>query len=330
MAAQAGFLDGPRVLANMAVDRWFPSRFAMLSDRFVSQNGIVLMGLAALAVILVTNGAVALLVVLYSINVFITFSLSQFGMMRHWWKERGVAPHWKKKLSVNTVGFLCTGFILVMLTATKFKEGGWATVLVTMLFVAGAFLTRKHYQKIARELARLDELVPAVESDTQLQAEREVRECDSKAKTAVLFVNGFNGLGIHTFLTVVRMFPGMFRNFVFVQVGVVDAGNFKGSGEIENLRKHIGSEAKRYANYARAQGFYAETATDLGPDVVETANELSKGIVERFTDAVFFGGQLVFEKESRAMRLLHNFTVFTLQRRFFRMGLPFVVLPIRV
>jgi hypothetical protein len=203
-------------------------------------------------------------------------------------------------------------------------------VLVTMLFVAGAFLTRKHYQKIARELARLDELVPAVESDTQLQVEREVRECDSKAKTAVLFVNGFNGLGIHTFLTVVRMFPGMFRNFIFVRVGVVDAGNFKGSGEIENLRKHIGSEAKRYANYARAQGFYAETATDVGPDVVETANELGNGIVERFSDAVFFGGQLVFKKESRTTRLLHNFTVFTLQRRFFRMGLPFVVLPIRV
>ena len=76
IAAQAGFLDGPRVLANMALDRWFPARFATLSDRFVTQNGILLMGGAALLAMLATRGAVGLLVVLYSINVFITFSLS--------------------------------------------------------------------------------------------------------------------------------------------------------------------------------------------------------------------------------------------------------------
>jgi len=80
IAAQAGFLDGPRVLANMALDRWFPTRFATLSDRFVAQNGVLLMGGAALVVVLATRGAVGLLVVLYSINVFITFSLSQLAI----------------------------------------------------------------------------------------------------------------------------------------------------------------------------------------------------------------------------------------------------------
>jgi len=91
IAAQAGFLDGPRVLANMALDRWFPARFASFSDRFVAQNGILLMGGAALLVLLVTRGSVGLLVVLYSINVFITFSLSQLGMVRHWWSQRATS-----------------------------------------------------------------------------------------------------------------------------------------------------------------------------------------------------------------------------------------------
>src|SRR5262249_14544499 len=83
IAAQTGSLDGPRVLATMALDRWFPSRFAALSDRFVSQNGVLLMGASALAVLAATGGSVDLLVVLYSINVFLTFSLSQLGMCVH-------------------------------------------------------------------------------------------------------------------------------------------------------------------------------------------------------------------------------------------------------
>jgi amino acid transporter len=333
IAAQAGFLDGPRVLGNMALDRWFPSRFAMLSDRFVAQNGILLMGGAALLVLLLTRGSVGLLVVLYSINVFITFTLSQIGMVRHWWTERGVAPHWKKKLAVNTVGFFLTAFILVMLSATKFSEGGWITLLVTSVFVATAFLTRRHYRNTSRELARLDELIPAVSTDSTAPVgspKVNLAVCDPTARTAAVFVNGFNGLGVHTVLSITRMFPGVFKNFVFVQIGLVDAGNFKGAGELENLRRHISTDVARYADYIRGQNFYSETVTEVGNDVVETANEVAAEIMKRFPHAVFFGGQLVFAKESRLTRLLHNFTVFTLQRKFFRQGVPFVVVPIRV
>ena len=93
IAAQTGFLDGPRVMASMAVDRWFPTRFASLSDRFVAQNGIILMGFAALILIWVSKGSVSWLVVLYSINVFVTFSLSQLGMVIHWSKEHSACHH---------------------------------------------------------------------------------------------------------------------------------------------------------------------------------------------------------------------------------------------
>jgi amino acid transporter len=328
IAAQAGFLDGPRVLANMALDRWFPSRFATLSDRLVTQNGILLMGAAAAIVLLATRGSVNLLVVLYSINVFITFTLSQLGMVRHWWSHRSSAPHWKKKLSVNAVGFLLTAFILTMLTATKFSEGGWITLVVTAVFAGLAYLTHRHYRKTTRELKRLDELLPAI----AVEPPRPVQEieCDRNAGTAVLFVNGFNGLGIHTILSVIRLFPSMFRNFVFVQIGVVDAGNFKGLKEIGNLETHIQSEAERYVGYMKSQSFHAETVTALGHDVVETADDLATKIVERFPKAMFFGGQLVFARDTRITRLLHNFTVFALQRRFFQKSIPFVVIPVRV
>ena len=97
VAAQAGFIDGPRVLANMAVDSWVPRRFAALSDRLTTHNGIVLMGATSLAALLYAKGDVGTLVVMYSINVFLTFSLSMFGMLRHTWKTRREAQHWHRK-----------------------------------------------------------------------------------------------------------------------------------------------------------------------------------------------------------------------------------------
>jgi K+ transporter len=286
------------------------------------------MGLSAAVVLVLTRGAVAILVVLYSINVFITFSVSQLGMVRHWWTERLHARHWKKKLAINGIGFFLTSFILVMLTFTKLTEGGWVTLVITAVFAALAFLTRRHYQKTTRELARLDELASAVALEpAQIQSPS---ECDVNARTAVLFVNGFNGLGIHTILSVCKLFPAVFRNFVFVQIGVVDAGNFKGAADIDRLRSHIGSEAERYVTYMRKQGYYAETMTEIGHDIIDTADDLASRALERFPKATFFGGQLVFTRETRLTRLLHNFTVFTLQRRFFRKSIPFVVIPIRV
>ncbi|MGA2181366.1 MAG: APC family permease, partial [Verrucomicrobiota bacterium] len=95
VAAQTGFLDGPRVLANMAADRWMPTRFATLSDRLVTHNGILLMGGFSLVLMVSSRGSVDFLVVLYSINVFITFTLSQLGMVRHWWQERRNVAAWR-------------------------------------------------------------------------------------------------------------------------------------------------------------------------------------------------------------------------------------------
>jgi amino acid transporter len=329
IAAQAGFLDGPRVLANMALDRWFPARFATLSDRFVAQNGVLLMGGAALVVMLATRGAVGLLVVLYSINVFITFSLSQLGMVRHWRRHRKTELRWQRKLLTNGVGLCLTTFILISLCVEKFWAGGWMTLLLTGAFVAAAFLVRAHYRKAAQQLARLNELVPVIERETASPTPT-VSLGDPSAKTAVLLVNGFNGLGIHTLLSVLKMFPGVFRSFVFIQAGVVDAGNFKGSHEIENLRHHVAREAERYAALMRRKGFHAETDTAIGLDAVEEVTKLAIKAAKKFPQAVFFGGQLVFIKESGLGRLLHNFTVFALQRELFRHGIPFLIVPIRV
>ena len=335
IAAQAGFLDGPRVLSNMALDHWFPTRFATLSDRFVTHNGVVLMGGFAVILMLASRGSVDFLVVLYSINVFITFTLSQVGMVRHWWQERDSEPKWKSKLMINGVGALLTGFILVTLSILKFFEGGWITLVVTGLVVIAAVLIKRHYTQTGQDLKRLNDLVSVLDvhkpDSGAVQAEAKVSPLlDPKAKTAVLLVNGFNGLGLHTLFGVLRMFPGVFKNFVFVQIGVVDAGNFKGAAEVENLERHIQAGNQRYVDYMQARGLGAQSITALGIDVVQKATELAPKILEQFPNAIFFGGQLVFRKETLFTRLLHNYAVFSLQRRFYQHGLPLLILPIRV
>ena len=336
VAAQTGFLDGPRVLSNMALDRWFPTKFAMLSDRLVAQKGILLMGGAALVTMSLTNGSVKYLVVLYSINVFITFFLSQFGMVRHWWQVRGKEAHWEKKLFINGLGMTLTFFILVSVTVIKFHEGGWITMLLTGTLVGIALLTQRHYRNTFRILHRLDELVNVAEascptlSDAKGTDKETTVKYDPQGKTAILLVNGFNGLGLHTLFSIIRLFGGTFKNFVFIQVGVVDAGNFKGTEEVSHMKENVRKELDRYVHYMRCHGYYAAGYSSFGNDVVEEIARLTPEILQRFPNAILFGGQLVFPRTTFLSGMFHNYTIFAVQRRFYNEGIPVVILPIRV
>jgi amino acid transporter len=334
IAAQTGFLDGPRVLSNMALDRWFPSRFANLSDRLVTKNGIILMGLAAITMMLISKGSIAFLAVLYSINVFITFSLSQLGMVRHWWSKRNEEKHWEKKLAINALGLVLTTFILISVVIIKFGEGGWLTIVITGSMILLSLRIKKHYEKTMDLLKRLDVLIDSVTASIYNidDAEKGIAPLapDYKAKTAVIMVNGFNGLGIHTLLSVFRMFSGVFKNFVFIQVGSVDAGSFKGAEEVENLKTHIAEEANKYVDFLKSAGYYAEAYTSIGIDLVEEISNNAELVLKKYEQVMFFGGQLVFPEETYMTQWLHNYIVFAIQRRFYKQGYPFVILPIRV
>src|SRR5665647_1434328 len=133
---------------------------------------------------------------------------------------------------------------------------------------------------------------------------------DVYKRQAVFLVNGFNGLGLHTLLAVVRMFPKVYDNFIFLQVGVLDAGNFKGAAEVENLREHAQHEVNRYVAYMGKRGFHTEAHFALGTDIVDEAAKLCDQIADRFPQAQFFAGQLVFKDENIITGWLHNHTVF--------------------
>ncbi len=329
VAAQAGFLDGPRVLSNMAVDRWVPSRFAHLSDRLVTQNGILLMAVASFAVLAVARGNVGFLVVLYSINVFITFTLSQLGMVVHWLKERKADRAWFRPLLVSGLGCGLSAFILCFVVMEKFTEGGWLTLVVTLGFAGFAILVKRHYKGAHMLFGRLEGLVKAAQTQDATTAPVAI-PMDPKARTAVLLVNGWNGLGLHSLFSILRLYGDFDENFVILHVGLLDAGTFKGVDEVEALRVHARTETDKYVQYLRTNGRRAEGRWSVHADVVDALEELARETARDYPKSVFFGGQLVFRKEGLWTCLLHNNVVFAIQRRLYLRGLPFMVLPVRV
>ncbi len=336
VAAQTGFLGGPQILSNMALDRWFPTRFATFSDRLVTQNGVLLVGIAAGVMMLVTGGSVHALVVMYSINVFITFTLSQLGMVKHWTQVRKQFKGWKKKIAVNGIGLVLTTFILISVVIIKFTEGGWITLLLTGSLAMLVMSFKRHYNNTSKLLRRLDDIVLTAVDDNSIKPIKNedlpenLRTPDRRAKTAVFLVNGFSGLGLHTLFTVMRAFDGVFKNFVFVQAGVIDAGNFKGAEEVDALKEHIAEDAEKYVNFMKHSGLYAESVCGVGTDVVNVVGEIAPSIVKKFPNAIFFGGQVVFPKESILSKWLHNYTVFAVQRKLYFEGIPVVILPVKV
>ncbi len=143
VAAQAGFIGGPKCLANMAHDSWVPHWFGSLSERLSSHNGILLIGLSSIAALIVTNGNVSKLLIMYSINVFVTFSLSMFGMCLYYYPMKGKLPNWKMRMTLFTFGAVLCSSILVVTVIFKFLEGGYITVLVTgALTLLGAAYSR--------------------------------------------------------------------------------------------------------------------------------------------------------------------------------------------
>jgi hypothetical protein len=328
VAAQAGFLDGPRVLANMAIDSWMPHRFSQLSDRLVTKNGIYLMGLAAIAALIYTRGDITTLVVMYSINVFITFSLTELGMSRHWIKDRAKEPRWRSQLAIHGTGLVMCVSILAVIIFEKFAQGGWITVVVTSIVIAFAFWVHAHYAEVKRGLKRLDDIlttVPLPESGADHQS-----PLDSKLPTAVISVASFSGFGLHQILSIHKSFPGYFRQFMFVSAAVVDSGNFKGAEEIEHLERTTAGQLRSYVKWTQANGFAADFRMAVGTEAVATIDELCREVADEFPRAIFFTGRLIFREEKWYHRLLHNETPHAIQRRLQFQGIQAMVLPIRV
>jgi amino acid transporter len=327
VAAQTGFIGGPRVMSNMALDSWLPHRFNSLSERLVLRDGVLIIGVAALATVLYAHGDITTLVTMYSINVFITFSLTQLGMLRFWVRERHRQPNWKRALLVHIVGlFLCVG-ILSLLVYEKFFQGAWLTLVVTSVLIVVCFAIRRYYRVVRKmfiQLAQQLEEIPA-----EPNAAKAKTTLNPEEPVAALLVSGYGGLGLHSILAIQRLFPHYYKQMLFIAVAVLDSGHFKGVHEVDQLKAQAEKDLKKYVAMANRLGLDATFMTEAGTDPVEEAELLCAKAAKKHPHITFFAGQLIFQKEAWYQRILHNDTAFAIQRRLQWRGLPMLILPIR-
>ena len=328
VAAQAGFLDGPRVLANMAVDSWVPHRFASLSERLTTQNGILLMGAASLAALLYTRGLVSHLIVMYSINVFLTFSLSMFAMLKLWVSRRGTDPRWWRRAGLFGAGFALCATILAITVVEKFAEGGWVTMVVTAIVITLCFVVRRHYHQARATMDQLYRELGELPVDEASVARPPA--LDPRAPTAAILVSSYGGVGIHTVLNVLRAFPGFYKNVVFLSVGVVDSGEFKGEHAVEELRRRTDETLAQYVRLANGLGLAAAGRQSIGTEVVEEAERLCLQVAREFPRTTFFAGKMIFQRERWWQGVLHNETALAIQKRLQWAGRTMVTMPLRV
>lgn len=325
VAANTGYLGGPAVLANMAADSWVPHQYRYLSSRLVTQRGIVLMGAAAVGILVVTMGSVALLVVLYSINVFLTFSLSLLGLCIYWWQVRRTDRRWILRIALSGLGLAVTSGILAVTTVEKFTEGGFLTLLITGVVIGFCILNRAHYQKIRRKLGKADESLPIEYPRPAPQPVLEPNE-----PTAVFVVGSCRWGGVYALDWVRREFPGHFRNFVFMSARTVDAKCYSGSDELEQERRKAEATLSYFITYCNNRDLAAKTYVGFGIDPIEELTNLAEKIRQDFPHSMFFTSKLIFEHDNWYIRQLHSEAALTMLRRLHLLNMPMVVLPMRL
>jgi len=151
VAANTSFAGFPRIAALLAKDGYLPRQLTSLGDRLVFVNGIILLSIATGVLIIVFGGDTHALVPLFAVGAFLAFTLSQFGMVMHWKREKGA--HWQFKLIANFIGGSITGVVLLIVGVSKFVHGAWISILIIPFLVYGFVQIRNHYHDVSKQLS---------------------------------------------------------------------------------------------------------------------------------------------------------------------------------
>jgi amino acid transporter len=151
LAANTAYADFPRLASLLSRDRYLPRQFASRGDRLVFSNGILVLGLLAGLLIVLFDAREQAMLPLYAIGVFISFTLSQSGMVQHWRRFR--EPGWRRSIAINAVGATLTAIVFVVIIVTRFERGAWAVLIAIPLLVLVFRAIQQHYNAVARQLS---------------------------------------------------------------------------------------------------------------------------------------------------------------------------------
>lgn len=329
VAANSILILAPLLLGNMASDSWLPHRFRNLSSRLVRQDGVIFIGACAVAILLWTRGELGVLVVFYSINVFLCLMFSKLGLCRYWWDRRRQVQSMRlvTRLTIATMGLGVAIVILAVTLREKFFDGGWATLSLTLLVVTGCILVRRHYDWVDLQRTKLDQTFRL--PDAQLTAAPS-RLPDPTQPTAIFLTTEHWGPTIHTLLWVQRLFPARFRNMVFVSAVQVDASALNALEAVPQLKAKIELSLDQLEAFCAREGLSSTRFVVYGTDPIESLEGLIRDVRAKFPDSVCFSNTLILQGNHWIAEWLHNQTALGLQRRLHLEGIPLVILPIKL
>jgi len=265
-------------------------------------------------------------VVLYSINVFLTFSLSLTGLCLYWWKQKQAGQPWLGRMLLSVIGLTVTASILVVTIIEKFNEGGWMTILITTLVIAGCLVVRARYRETKDKIRMVDRVF----ANQPFGPHVGPVVPDPDDQTAVFIVGNSRGGGLHALLWVQRMFPGHFKNFIFINARTVDSHAYGGDGALEQMRAEANATLKFFVDFCHSHGMASASRLVFGTDVVDQVTQLCIDTNSDYPNAIFFTSKLIFATDNWFTRLLHNQAALAIQRRLHFDGLQMVILPMKV
>jgi amino acid transporter len=199
MGANTSFADFPRVSAILAKDKYMPRQFAFKGDRLAFSYGIFLLAAAASVLLVAFGGVVTRLIPLYAVGVFLSFTLSQSGMVKHWWRLRETG--WRTSMVINGVGASMTAVVVVIIGFTKFTHGAWISILLMLTLILAFALVRRHYAWFEETVRvekddlrpRMPEAAPTLRRAARQHVVMPVGDIDKIALAAVDFARELSG-----------------------------------------------------------------------------------------------------------------------------------------
>jgi len=153
VAANTSYADFPRLSSFMASDDYLPHQLKDRGYRLVHSNGILLLTVAAALLVVAFQGEVSALIPLYALGVFLCFTLSQAGMVIHWFRYKESDPRWRSAAAINAVGAVVTGVVFTVIAVSKFRDGGWVVVVLVPIMIAYFAWVKRRYDFVRAELA---------------------------------------------------------------------------------------------------------------------------------------------------------------------------------
>jgi hypothetical protein len=249
------------------------------------------------------------------------------GLSIYWIRHRRRKREWLSKFFIAVIGFIVCFAILAITIFEKFYEGGWITNLITSVFVIIGLTIRNTYDRFKRNLAQKETMFYSYGSEPYEQKNDAI---DKTAPTAAIIVDQTFGSGMNCLLEIKKLFPGIFKNFIFVTVGELDSNTFSEEKRWRDMRRRTKTVLNKYKNYCNANGRFAKAYIGYDTDIVEKLSQLTDRVAKDYQNVVFFGTKFIFDNENIFTQILFNHVPYIMQRRLHVKGLNMVILPMKI